>query len=242
VWETAKQFAPNSLRLAFWAVILEIIIGLSVGIVSAVKRYSFLDTLTTLLTTVAMAIPVFVTGYLLIYVFGIRAFQEGWPEWLRFRTGGTPAEWKFLVFPGDEESFRRLVLPAVALAFVQIAVIARMMRATMLETINTDYVRTARAKGLTERKVVFKHGLRNALIPVVTLIGLDFGTMIGAAVLTETVFSYNGLGSAIVRAAELRDAPVVLGLTLVVVLAYLFVNLLVDLSYGLLDPRIRYDD
>ncbi len=242
VWETAKQFAPNSLRLAFWAVILEIIIGIGVGIISAVKRYSYLDTLTTLVTTVAMAIPVFVTGYLLIYLFGIRAFQNGWPEWLRFRTGGTPSEWKFLVFPGDDESFRRLVLPAVALAFVQIAVIARMMRATMLETINTDYVRTARAKGLTERAVVFKHGLRNALIPVVTLIGLDFGTMIGAAVLTETVFSYNGLGSAIVRAAELRDAPVVLGLTLVVVLAYLFVNLIVDLSYGLLDPRIRYDD
>ncbi len=242
VWETVKDFAPNSLRLAFWAVLLEIVIGIGVGLVSAVKRYSFLDTLTTLVTTVAMAIPVFVSGYLLLYVFGIRAFQEGWPEWLRFRTGGTPQEWRFLVFPGDDESFRRLVLPAVSLAFVQIAIVARMMRATMLETINTDYVRTARAKGLTERAVVFKHGLRNALIPVVTLIGLDFGTLIGSAVLTETVFSYNGLGSAIVSAARERDAPVVLGLTLVVVVVYLVVNLLIDLSYAVLDPRIRYDD
>ncbi len=185
---------------------------------------------------------VFVTGYVLIYIFGIRAFQEGWPDWLRFRSQGTPQEWKFFFLPGDEESFRRLVLPAVALAFVQIAIIARMMRTTMLETIGTDYIRTARAKGLTERAVVFKHGLRNALIPVVTLIGLDFGTLIGSAVLTETVFSYNGLGSAIVGAAQDRDAPVVLGLTLVVVVVYLFVNLLIDLSYGMLDPRIRYDD
>lgn len=242
VWDTVKQYAPNSVRLAFWAVVLEIVIGLGVGIISAVRRYSFLDTLTTVLTTVAMAIPVFVTGYVLIYVFGIRAFQEGWPDWLRFRSQGTPQEWKFFVFPGDEESFRRLVLPAVALAFVQIAIIARMMRTTMLETIGTDYIRTARAKGLTERAVVFKHGLRNALIPVVTLIGLDFGTLIGSAVLTETVFSYNGLGSAIVGAAQDRDAPVVLGLTLVVVVVYLAVNLLIDLSYGMLDPRIRYDD
>ncbi len=242
VTTTVKQFAPNSLRLAFWAVVLEVIIGIGVGIVSAVRRYSFLDTLTSLVTTVAMAIPVFVTGYVLIYVFGIRAFQDKWPEWLRFRTGGTPQNWKFLVFPGDDESFRRLVMPAVALAFVQIAVIARMTRATMLETITTDYVRTARAKGLTESKVVFKHGLRNAMIPVVTLIGLDFGTLIGSAVLTETVFSYNGLGSAIVKAATVRDVPVVLGLTLVVVVAYLVINLLIDLSYGMLDPRIRYDD
>lgn len=242
VWDTVKQTAPNSIRLAFWALVLEVVVGLTVGIISAVKRYSFTDTLTTVVTTVAMAIPVFVTGYLLIYLFGIRAFQEGWPEWMRLRSGGTPQEWTLFIFPGSEESVRRLIMPVVALAFVQIAVLARMMRGTMLETINSDYVRTARAKGLTERKVVFKHGLRNAMIPVITLIGLDFGVLIGAAVLTETVFSYNGMGSEIVRAAQLRDVPVVLGLTLVVVVAYLVINLLVDLSYGLLDPRIRYED
>lgn len=242
VTETVKRYAPNSIRLAFWALMLEILVGIGVGIVSAVKRYSILDTVTTLLTTIAMAIPVFVTGYVLIYVFGIKAFQSGWPGWLRFRTGGTPTEWRFFLFPGNDESFRRLVLPAIALAFVQIAVIARMTRATMLDTINTDYVRTARAKGLSETVVTFRHGLRNALIPVVTLIGLDFGTMIGSAVLTEFVFSYNGLGSAIVSAATGRDAPLVLGLSLVVVIVYLIVNLVVDLSYGFLDPRVRYDD
>lgn len=242
VWDTVKRLAPNSLRLAFWAVVLEIFIGIGVGLISAVKRYSFLDTLTTLITTVAMAIPVFITGYVLLYVFGIRAFQEGWPHWLRFSTQGTPTEWKFLVFPGSDDAFRKLVLPAVALAFVQIAVVARMMRATMIETIGTDYIRTARAKGLAERAVVFRHGLRNALIPVVTLVGLDFGTLIGSAVLTETVFSYNGLGSEIVDAATTYDVPMVLGLTLVVVIAYVLINLLVDLSYGFLDPRIRYDE
>lgn len=242
VIDRVKQFAPNSLRLAFWAIVLEIIIGIGVGIISAVKRYSFIDTLTTLTTTVAMAIPVFVTGYLLIYFFAIRAFQDDWPAFLRFAPGGTPENWVFLVFPADEQSFRRLVLPAVALAFVQIAVVARMTRATMLETINTDYMRTARAKGLSERRVLFRHGLRNALIPVVTLIGLDFGAMIGSAVLTETVFGYNGLGRQIVRSAQAYDVPVVLGLTMVVAIAYLAISLIVDLSYGVLDPRIRYDE
>jgi len=242
VWEKVKQFAPNSLRLAFWAIVLEILIGIGVGMVSAVKRYSFVDTLTTVATTVAMAIPVFITGYILLYVLGIRAFQDGWPAWMRFSTQGTPTDFKFLVIPSTDESFRKLVLPAVALAFVQIALVARMMRTTMLETINSDYIRTARAKGLRERSVVFRHGLRNAMIPVITLIGLDFGTLIGSAVLTETVFSYNGMGSEIVQAARNYDVPLVLGFTLVVVIAYIVINLLVDLSYGMLDPRIRYDD
>jgi len=241
VIDTVKRYAPNSVRLAFWALMIEVVIGIGVGVISAVKRYSVLDTFTTLGTTVAMAIPVFVTGYVLIYIFGIRAFQNDWPEWLSFSTGGTPQNWTLFVFPADQESFDRLVLPAVALAFVGVAVIARMTRATMLETTSTDYVRTARAKGLSEPVITFRHGLRNALIPVVTLIGLDFGTMIGSAVLTEFVFSYNGLGSAIVSAATTRDAPLVLGLSLFVVIVYLVVNLIVDLSYGFLDPRVRYD-
>jgi len=241
VIDTVKRYAPNSVRLAYWALMIEVVIGIGVGIISAVKRYSVLDTFTTLGTTVAMAIPVFVTGYVLIYIFGIRAYQQDWPEWLSFSTGGTPQNWVLFLFPADQESFDRLVLPAVALAFVGVAVIARMTRATMLETTSADYVRTARAKGLSEPVITFRHGLRNALIPVVTLIGLDFGTMIGSAVLTEFVFSYNGLGSAIVSAAATRDAPLVLGLSLFVVIVYLVVNLIVDLSYGFLDPRVRYD-
>lgn len=240
VWGIAKEVGPNSIRLAFWAVLIEVVIGISVGIVSAVKRYSVLDAMSTVATTIAMAVPVFVTGYLLIYVFAITAFQNDWPEFLRFPAGGTPRDWNLFFFPAGDQ-WRMLVLPALALAFVQTAVVARMTRTTMLETVNTDYIRTARAKGLAERTVVLKHGLRNALIPVVTLIGIDFGTLIGSAVLTETVFNWNGMGSYIVSAAQGRDAPVVLGLTLIIVIVYVLINLLVDLSYGVLDPRIRYD-
>jgi len=122
---------------------------------------------------------------------------------------------------------------------VSTALATRMMRGSMLEVMRADYMRTARAKGLRERSVVLRHGLRNALIPVVTLIGIDFGTVIGAAILTETVFNWPGLGSQIANAVGARDAPVVLGLSLVVVLAYTVINLLVDISYAWFDPRIR---
>jgi peptide/nickel transport system permease protein len=133
-----------------------------------------------------------------------------------------------------------LILPAIALASVSTALAARMMRGSMLEVLGADYMRTARAKGLSERAVIFRHGLRNALIPVVTLIGIDFGTVFGAAILTETVFNWPGIGSQISRSVTQRDTPVVLGLTLVVVIVYVLINLLVDLSYSWFDPRIRY--
>jgi ABC-type dipeptide/oligopeptide/nickel transport system permease component len=131
------------------------------------------------------------------------------------------------------------VLPAFTLASVSTALATRMMRGSMLEVLGADYMRTARAKGLRERSVVLRHGLRNALIPVVTLIGIDFGTVVGSAILTETVFNWPGLGSQIASAVGARDAPVVLGLSLVVVLAYTLINFLVDLSYAWFDPRIR---
>ena len=130
-------------------------------------------------------------------------------------------------------------MPAITLACVSTALAARMMRGSMLEVLRADYMRTARAKGLTERDVVVKHGLRNAMLPVVTLIGIDFGTVIGAAVLTETTFSWPGLGSEIANSVTQRDLPVVLGLTLVVVIAFALINLLVDVSYAWFDPRIR---
>jgi ABC-type dipeptide/oligopeptide/nickel transport system permease component len=132
------------------------------------------------------------------------------------------------------------VLPAITLACVSTALAARMMRGSMLEVMRADYMRTARAKGLSERSTVFRHGMRNALIPVVTLIGIDFGTIIGAAVLTETVFQWPGLGSEIADSVQQRDLPVLLGLTLVVVIVFALINLIVDLSYAWFDPRIRY--
>ena len=231
--------AVASVRLAIWALIIEIIVGIAVGLLSAIRRYSWSDKLTTFLTAAASAIPVFVLGFLLQYIFAVYPNKQGWPEWARLRTSGIgPDTWTLFFIPTGEQ-WRYLVLPAITLACVSTALLARMTRGSMLEVLRADYMRTARAKGLRERDVVVRHGLRNAMLPVVTLIGIDFGTAIGAAVLTETTFSWPGLGSEIVNAVADRDLPVLLGLTFVVVIAYAFVNIVVDLSYAWFDPRIR---
>lgn len=234
-----REKSVNSLRLGIWAIIIEIIVGISVGILSALRRYSFSDRLTTILTAAASAIPVFVLGFLLQWLFAVYPNKQGWPEWARLRTSGLgPDTWTFFFIPTGEQ-WRYLILPAVTLACVSTALAARMTRGSMLEVLRADYMRTAKAKGMKERTVVVKHGLRNAMLPVVTLIGLDFGTVIGAAILTETTFSWPGLGSEIANAVSSRDLPVLLGLSLAVVLAFAFINLLVDVSYGFFDPRIR---
>jgi ABC-type dipeptide/oligopeptide/nickel transport system permease component len=235
-----RQTGTNSLRLTIWAILVEVVIGISAGILSALRRYSFLDAVTTVSTAAASAIPVFVLGYLLQNMLGVLPNQHDWPSWARFPVQGIGEnEWYLFFIPAGGQ-WRNLLLPAVTLACVSTALVARMTRTTMLEVSRADFMRTARAKGLTERQVTLKHGLRNALIPVVTLIGLDVGTMIGSAILTETVFNWPGMGSTIARALAARDAPVVLGLTTVLVVVYVVVNLLVDLSYGWLDPRIRF--
>jgi ABC-type dipeptide/oligopeptide/nickel transport system permease component len=235
-----KQTAPNSVRLAIWAILIEIVIGLAAGIISAVKQYSFLDTLVTVSTTMLVAVPVFVLGYLFQYALGVYAFQHGFPAWARFPTSGIgPNKWYLLIIPSAQQ-WKYLLLPAVTLASVSTAVVARMTRTTMLEVLKADYMRTAVAKGLAPRAIVLRHALKNAMIPVVTLIGLDLASLIGSAVLTESVFNWPGMGGTVARAASSLDAPVVLGLTLVLVVAYVVVNLLVDLSYAFFDPRIRY--
>lgn len=231
--------AVNSLRLAIWAIIIEVVVGIAVGLVSAIRRYSVADRLTTIVTAAASAVPVFVLGFILQYGFAVIPNKEDWPEWLALRTSRLgPDTWSFFFIPTGEQ-WRYLALPAITLASVSTALAARMTRGSMLEVLRADYMRTARAKGLRERDVVARHGLRNAMLPVITLIGIDFGTVIGAAVLTETVFSWPGLGSAIAESVEQRDLPITLGLTLAVVIAYSVINLLVDLSYAWFDPRIR---
>ncbi|MET0145956.1 MAG: ABC transporter permease [Ilumatobacteraceae bacterium] len=234
-----KEKAPRSVRLAIWATLIEIFVGIPVGIISAVRRYSISDKLTTVGTAAAAAIPAFVLGFILQYVFAVVPNQHGWPEWMQLKTSRLgPDSWALFFIP-TQDQWRYLILPAVTLACVSTALAARMMRGSMLEVMRADYMRTAKSKGLTERKVVLRHGLRNALIPVVTLIGIDFGTVIGAAILTETVFSWPGIGSQIADSVGSRDLPVILGLTLVVVIAYALINLVVDLSYAWFDPRIR---
>ncbi len=231
--------APRSIRLAIWAVMIEIIVGITVGLVSAIRRYSLSDKLATIGTAAAAAVPAFVLGFILQYAFAVYPEKHNWPDWMQMKTSRLgPDAWNFFFLPAEDQ-WRYLILPAITLAAVSTALAARMMRGSMLEVMRADYMRTARAKGLSERSIVMRHGLRNALIPVVTLIGIDFATVIGAAVLTETVFSWPGIGSEIAGSVQSRDLPVVLGLTLVVVIAYALVNLLVDVSYAWFDPRIR---
>jgi ABC-type dipeptide/oligopeptide/nickel transport system permease component len=235
-----KEKAPNSVRLAIWALVIEVMIGIAAGVVSAVRRYSFVDALTTVSTTMVVAVPVFVLGYLFQYMLGVYTFQHDYPAWARFPVSGIGGDNWYLFFIPAADTWKHVVLPAITLASVSTALVARMMRTTMLEVLRADYMRTAAAKGLSKTQVVFKHGMKNAMIPVVTLIGLDLANLIGSAVLTETVFSWPGMGTTIATAIGALDSPVVLGFTLVLVVAYVLINLLVDLSYALFDPRIRY--
>jgi len=201
--EILGEKAVASLRLGIWAVLIEVVVGIGVGLLSAIRRYSVQDTVTTVLTAAAAAIPVFVLGFVLQQVFAVQPFKHDWPDWARLRVQGIgPNSWAFFFIPTGEQ-WRYLVLPAVTLASVSTALATRMIRGSMLEVLGTDYMRTARSKGLRERSVVLRHGLRNALIPVVTLIGIDFGTVIGSAILTETVFNWPGSA----RRSRRRSAP-----------------------------------
>jgi len=240
VSEMVTQRLPASLRLAIWAMLIEASVGIGAGVLSARRRNSLADTLTTTAAVVAGAIPVFVLGYLLTLVTGVYAFKHNWPEWARLPTLSNdydPDKW-FLFIPSLSQ-VEILIQPAIILAAVSTAIVARLTRTTMLEAQTSDHVRTARAKGLREKTVSRRHVLRNALIPVITFIGIDFGTIIGFAILTETVFQWPGLGSKIARAAGQSDLPVVLTLSMVVMLIYGLANLAVDISYAKLDPRIR---
>ena len=213
---------PYSIKLALAAIIIEIIIGIFTGIISAVKKYSFWDTLVTISTTILVCVPVYWLGMVMQVVFGLKL--------------------GLLPMSGyGDGSIRYYILPALALASVSTAYVARMMRSTMLESLSNDYIVTAYAKGLSQFKVVGKHALKNALIPVVTLIGVDLGSLMGGAILTETVFNWPGIGRTVYLAILQRDAPVVIGGTIILVMIFVMMNLLVDILYAFLDPRIRFE-
>jgi peptide/nickel transport system permease protein len=219
------ESVPWSLRLGVVAIAIEAVLGILTGVISAIKRYSFWDTMVTVSTSVLIAIPVFWLGLMLQILFGLRL-------------QGTPLE---MPISGVSDGFRSYILPGVTLAAVYTAFTARLTRTTMLEVMKQDYIRTASAKGLTHWRVIFKHGLRNALIPVVTNIGIDFGGLVGGAILTETVFAWPGVGRQIFLAISAHDNPVIIGSSIILVLAFMVVNLVVDISYAFLDPRIRYE-
>ncbi|MDD5621687.1 MAG: ABC transporter permease [Actinomycetota bacterium] len=213
---------PNSIKLALAAIIIEVIIGIFAGIVSAVKKFSFWDILVTISTTIAVCVPVYWLGMMLQVAFGLKL------GWLPMSGMG-------------DGSLRYYILPAITLASVSTAFVARMTRSTMLEVLSNDYITTAYAKGLSNNMVIGKHALKNALIPVVTLIGVDLGSLMGGAILTETVFNWPGVGRTIYLAILQRDAPVVIGGTIILVIIFVAMNLIVDIVYALLDPRIRYE-
>ena len=220
---------PNTIKLALVAIIIEAIFGILAGILSAVKRYSFWDMLVTLSTSILVAVPVFWLGMLLQILFGIKFKQWGLPYLPMSGMG-----------PGEFPSWMYYILPAVTLAAISTAYCARITRSQFLEVQGQDYMRTASAKGLTGSQVIWRHGLKNALIPVVTYIGLDLAAMIGGTILTETVFNWPGVGYQIYKAILSRDWPIVMGATVFIVILVMFINLLVDISYAFLDPRIRY--
>jgi len=214
----AEKF-PNTLKLAGAAVIIAILVGLTLGMVAAVWRDTFLDRLCSLTASLGIATPVFWLALLLVMLF---SYVLGWLP-ASGMGGGMP------IF---------LVLPALSLGTRSAAYLARITRSSMLEIMTQDYLRTARAKGLAEWGVTMRHAARNALIPVVTLAGLDFGSYLNGSVLTETIFGWNGIGRFAMEAIMKRDYPVILGTVLVGAAAFIVVNLIVDVSYAFIDPRV----
>jgi len=211
---------PNTVLLAVVAISLACMLGIPAGIISAVRPYTWVDYAVTMGALFGISIPVFWLGMMLVVLFSVI---------LRWLPAGGTGGWQ------------HVVLPSVTLASFVVAFIARMTRSTMLETLAQDYTTTARSKGLKENVVVIKHALKNALIPIVTVVGLQFGLLLGGAVLTETVFAWPGIGRLIVDSILARDYPVIQGTILIFGLLYLLVNLAVDLAYAYIDPRIRYD-
>jgi peptide/nickel transport system permease protein len=215
--ELTERFL-RTLELAVAAIAVAALVGIAAGIVSAVRRSTLVDYLATALALTGISTPIFWSGLILILLFSVTL---GW-----LPAGGTG-------------TLRHLVLPAVSLGFFGAGVLARQTRSGLLEVLGQDFVRTARAKGLPERLVVVKHALKNALIPVVTVLGDQFGRLLGGAILTETVFSWPGMGRYLIDAISQRDYPAVQGAILIFAAAVVVINLLVDLSYGALDPRVR---
>lgn len=230
VGEMIVQRIPATLELMGISLLISIILGVILGTVSALRQYSVLDYSLTLFGFTGISIPDFFLGMILIFIF---ALKLGWFPTSGMVTAGTEFSWI--------DNLRHLVLPAFALALVRTAVFMRYTRASVLEVINDDYVRTARAKGLTEFVVIARHILRNALIPVITVIGVSLTVLFAGSVIIETIFQWPGIGMMFISAISLRDSPVIMGYVLVSAFVVLIANLLTDVTYSWVDPRIRYE-
>ncbi|KOG91104.1 ABC transporter permease [Streptomyces varsoviensis] len=212
---------PVTLRLTLVAIVLEMVIGIVLGVFSGLRRGRAVDTTVLLLTLIVVSVPTFVSGYLLQYVFGVK--------WETAAASVAP-----------EAPLGELLLPGLVLALVSLAYVTRLTRTSIAENARADYVRTAVAKGLPRRRVIIRHLLRNSLIPVVTFIGTDIGSLMGGAIVTERIFNIHGVGYQLYQGILRQNSPTVVGFVTILVIVFLLANLLVDLLYAVLDPRIRY--
>ena len=212
---------PTSVLLGGTAWLLQVIVGIPLGVWAALNRGKWPDRVVAIITTLAFAIPVFVLAYTAQIQFGV---ELGW-----FPVAGTSAGWP-----------TAYILPAAVLSLMGLAATARLTRSSLIESLSSDYVRTATAKGLSRQRVVVRHALRNSIIPVVTFLGIEFGALMGGAVIVEGIFNLPGLGNEVFKAIGAQNGPVVVGISTLLVLVFLFVNLLVDLLYAVLDPKVRH--
>lgn len=238
---------PATVELAICAIIFASLLGILLGVICAVKKNTIWDYFSTVLALVGVSMPVFWLGILLIILFsGILCIlpSTGRIQPMLMPVGGTGLYLWDTLTSGDWEAFgdvvRHLIMPTIALGMYSMAIITRMTRSSMLGTLDQDYIRTARSKGIGKRRVVIHHALRNAMIPVTTVIGLQFGSLLGGAMLTETVFAWPGIGSYTVECIQKSDFPVVQAVVLLIAVIYVIINLLVDIVYAFLDPRIKY--
>lgn len=227
VTELIGQRIGATVSLMLLTLVISVVIGIPLGVWAAWRHGMIIDRVVMVIAVIGFSVPAFVIGYLLAYTFGLKL------KWL-------PTQGYAPISKGVLTYLSTLILPATTLSGIYVALIARVTRATMLDVISQDFIRTARAKGVSQRSVLFHHALRNAAIPIVTVIGIGFASLLGGAVVTETVFSIPGIGRLVVDSILRRDYPVIQGVILVCSLAYVVLNLLIDVLYTLLDPRVRH--
>ncbi len=232
VFDVIAERIPQTLTVIGTAYIVAILIAVPIGVYSAYRQYSWFDQLGTFIALVGYSVPTFFTGFLVIVIFAINL------QWFPtiYDTTLQVTDWDSFV-----RQLRQMVMPVAVLALFNAAEISRFTRAAMLENLSQDYVRTARAKGMSERTVVLKHVLRNSMIPVVTVIALGIPNIFGGAIITETLFAINGIGGAVIGAIKASDLPMLQTLTFIFAVLIVLFNLIADILYGILDPRIRYD-
>jgi peptide/nickel transport system permease protein len=238
---------PATLELTAFAMLVAVVVGVPVGVISAVKQYSILDKITSVLALAGISMPIFWLAMILIVIFGVKLELLPFPG--RLSSGLSIQAFTGLVlvdsllsgnFAGFWDGLKHLIMPALALGTIPMAVVMRMTRSSMLEVMGEDYVRTARAKGVVPWRVISKHALRNAMLPTVTVIGLQVGLLMGGAIITETIFSWPGVGQIAYESINRRDYAMIQGVVLYGATLFVLVNLLVDILYAVLDPRVRY--